>query len=386
MQQAWFVKEFTCLGDACADTCCKGWGMQLSQQTVALYREKAPELLDAVTSGEAEHIMKRDPNTDYCVKFDAGWCGVQKTYGADFLGDACHFYPRATRSLGNEVVMSAALSCPEIVRLALFTERQGKMMDTVEIDRVPHSLKDYLPNGMDAASALTIHQAFLDAAEDAAATPEQIIMRIISVASSLEMLPQETWADAVGFYLRQADGRLPPAEAHPSDAFNILNILVALVNAAKVTHRPRLARTMEDMARALAVTVDTDRATLITSAESFPAWQRMCVTWNEQYAQAFAPTLLRWIAAQLSLNLMPFSGLGDTLTQRTQLLAMRFATVKLALMSLCHVTGAMPEQSEVIRVIQSLSRFCDHLADPTASLSFYAQAGWTTQARIRGML
>ena len=71
-----FVEKFQCLGDKCEDTCCKGWGMQLDPVRKKLYEKEAPELMDAVTSGEAELIMKRDPETDYCVKFDDGWCSI----------------------------------------------------------------------------------------------------------------------------------------------------------------------------------------------------------------------------------------------------------------------------------------------------------------------
>jgi lysine-N-methylase len=386
LQQARFIQGFTCLGDACADTCCKGWGMQVSEKTVALYREQAPELLDAVTSGESEHIMRRDPNTDYCVKFEGGWCGVHKQYGTDFLGDACHFYPRITRALGSDVaVMSASLSCPEIARLALFADAPSGYSTQDGNHRLPHSLKHYLPEGLTPEQALTIHQAFMNTVMDASIPPERGLLRVAAVANSLEMLPVASWPDAVPFYLNQADSRIPAAEPHIADAFNLLNILIALLGAAKATPRPRLEQTITDMATALAVTIDRAQGTLTTSEASLSNWQAMTLRWQEEYANAMALILRRWCMAQLSAAFFPFSAAGGKFSEQATMLLGRFATVKLALMSLCHVTGCQPSETEVIRVVQSLSRFMDHLAEVETSLTLYHQVGFTSLARLRGV-
>src|SRR5690606_34553615 len=135
------------------------------------YEKHAPELLGAVTSGEAELIMRRDPETDYCVKFENGLCGIHKKYGTDFLGDACHFFPRVTRRLGDTTLMTASLSCPEVARLALSGEEGLELVDAVTA-RIPYSLKDYAPSALDADRALAVHQAFLAAAADSQATAE----------------------------------------------------------------------------------------------------------------------------------------------------------------------------------------------------------------------
>lgn len=97
-----FVARFSCLGDKCEDTCCKSWSMQLDDVTFRKYESEAPELLDAVAQGhDGGHIMRRDKQTDFCVKFTDGLCGIHKDYGSDFLGDACHFFPRVTRQVGD---------------------------------------------------------------------------------------------------------------------------------------------------------------------------------------------------------------------------------------------------------------------------------------------
>ena len=380
-----FLAQFSCLGDQCEDTCCKGWGMQLSAQTVEKYQREAPELMDAVTSGEAEHIMKRDPATDYCVKFEAGWCGVHAKYGTDFLGDACHFFPRTTRGLGDAAVMTASLSCPEVVRLALLQDG-GFSHEQSEAARLPHSLKNYAPEGLDEATCLNIHRAFIDAALDEQAAPEMVMARLRSVAASLQSVDIKSWGMAAPFYLKHADARLPQPEAQIADPFNLLNALQGLIGASRKTSRPRLEWTLRDIEQALHVTLDWERLSIATSEQSLAAWQAMQARWQAEWAAHFAPMLRRWIAAQLAVALFPFGGFGDTLTDRATLLGVRFATLKLALMSACQMKGGLIADADVVRVVQSLARFLDHLADPALSMQIYSETGWVREPRLRALV
>lgn len=380
------TKAFQCLGDACEDTCCKGWGMQLSAQTVEKYEAEAPELLDAVSSGEAEFIMKRDPQTDYCVKFDAGWCGVHKTYGDSFLGDACHFFPRATRQLAQDItLMTVAPSCPEALRRMLY-DTTPFALTTREDIRVPHSVKTYTHGSLTSEAMLTIHQQFLDYAGDEAASPALQLMRMAEAVRGLAHIAAEQWPEAVGFYLKMADGRLPAAEPHPADFIRLLNALQGLIGASKATHRPRLMQTVETIAQALHVTLDWQTLTVAAAPDTIARQQEMQDAWDGYYGAQLEAVLRRYLQAQLSLGCFPFSGLGATAEERSLILALRFATAKLALMAECFIAEEVPSSETVVRILQSLSRFLDHLADPTFSLSIYKEVGWNQPARLRALL
>jgi lysine-N-methylase len=387
MLQSRVLEQFSCLGENCPDTCCKGWTMQLSSANVEFYREKAPELLSAVVTHETPHMMKRDAQTDYCVKFSSGLCGIHRDYGESFLGDACHFYPRSTRALGEKLIQSAALSCPEVVRLALYTSFNADDMQQIDAgERLPSDIRNYLPETMEAEAAIAVHQAFLAATQDSSASPEQSMLRIVSVSESLTMLSHDIWQDAISFYLRSAGTRLPLAVPDAADPFNLLNIFIVLVAASSAGNSSRLHQTLAEMQSTLAVTIDAENNTLITSEASLRSWHEAVERWKNDYSTTFAPLLRRYLGAQISLNLFPFAGLGETLRDRSIILALRLATMKQALISLCYTTGKMPEQQEIIRVIQSVSRFSDHLANGDASLALYSTVGWTKLARLRGLL
>lgn len=380
-----FVQAFQCLGADCEDTCCKGWGMQLDRRHRELYEKKAPELLEAVTSGEAELIMKRDPETDYCVKFENGLCGIHAEYGTDFLGDACHFYPRVTRKVGEEVVQTATMSCPEVVRLALYGDAPFSWHES-EPERVPESLKEYKPEELSSEETRQVFQTFLEAAGDEEATPERNLMRIVSVAHSLQSLAVTSWPKASGFYLKMADGRLPEPETNPANPYRLLHALGVLVSAAKKTKRPRFDETFETMEQALKAHINWETLQIENEAADISAAQHLWEQWKKGAAEALAPVLRKWLQTQLATAFFPFSGFGRTPYERAVILAVRFATVRLALMAHMDGKGNPPDEATAVRVIQSLARVMDHLADPELSWKIYEEAGWTTEAGIRGVL
>ena len=382
---AWYLDGFSCLGDACDDTCCKGWGMQLSAQTVATYEKHAPELLEFITSGEADHIMKRDDTTDYCVKYDKGWCGIHKKYGTDMLGDACHFFPRSTKKIGNEAVMSAALSCPEISRALLFKNRPDTDYISARIDRLPHSVKDYQPSDLSEDKSMQVHQAFLNLVNDNAITSIDALIAIKIAVAQLHNVSTETWGVAAPFYLRNALSSLPQAQPDATDNLNVLNMLHVLVTLAKSSKRERLMHTISNMDTALDVSFDPARLTVIVGEDTAHKLTALQMTYYGAHHERIVHIMQRWLHGQLSLSMFPYAGLGDTMEQRITIIAVRYATVRLALLSHIMIYNAL-EEDDAVRIVQSLSRFMDHLADAQTSISLYEQAGWTDNARLAGLL
>lgn len=384
LMQTSFLQAFQCLGDKCEDTCCKGWGMQVDGLTYAKYCQSAPELLDAVVSGEAEHVMRRDPQTDYCVKFDNGWCGIHKKYGEQFLGDACNFFPRITRKLNDTILQTASMSCPEIVRLVLHTDHAFDYNST-ETERLPEMLKNYCPEQLSAEDTLKTHMAFITACEDETATAEHILCRIHAVTDSLKLLDIATWPSAAAFYLKNADTRLPTPQPNPSDTFNLFYALTGLISATNKANRPRLEKVVGDIQQALGLSLSIELGKpLAVSEHSVANVQKMNALW-QQHSASLQPSLRRWLQAQLSIAFFPFGGFGDNASNRIAIIGVRLATLKLALVADLTLNQKVTEES-FTRIVQSLSRFMDHLADPTFSLKIYGETEWLKLQRLRGLL
>lgn len=385
IKQPAFLSKFSCLGDACEDTCCKGWGMQVDAATVGRYEKEAPHLLEAVTGSGNECLMKRDALTDHCVKYENGLCGIHKQYGTDFLGDACHFYPRMTRGIGSTRVMTGALSCPEVVRLSLFDEGAFAWQDATS-DRLPYTLIDYLPDGLSTEQVFSIHDAFVAKALSKEHSAARNLMHIFCVAESLQNLPVKAWPDAVPFYLEHAESRLPVAVPADSDPFFLLQALCGIIAAAKKGQQERLMQNVRVMEAALHVTIQWDNLAIAHLPDSMHMAKSLEDDWNNTWSARLDDVLRRYLASQIVLALFPFSGFGDTLSNRAAIIAVRFATIRLALMSACRTTGAIPAAEHITRIVQPLSRLLDHLAGADFSLSIYKETGWLNCDRLRALV
>ena len=378
------LSQFQCLGDKCEDTCCQNWSMQVDPPTHDLYQAEAPELLNAIEPAiETPWIMRKNPTTGFCVKLEGGLCGIHRDYGDRFLGDACHFYPRVTRTLGNHTLMTATLSCPEIARLSLFADLPTSFAIT-EKDRLPNSLKNYLPEGINQTDALTIHNIFLEATTDDV-DAELIYLRIATASRQLETLPIANWPILAGFYLKDADLRLPTAQRTINDPFNLLHALCGIIVASHKPASPRLMQTITTMETALSATLNWTNVTITTTDTSISALEQLQHSWYNEAQPLYNPILRRWLAMQIALNLHPFAGLGHSISERITLLGMRLATIKLALACAHRLQGALP-QADITRIVQSLSRLLDHLGDPAFSIAIATETGWTSEARMHGLM
>lgn len=383
------IKEFQCLGDQCEDTCCKGWGMQFDQAHLELYQQEAPELLEAVN--QEEMIMKRDATTDYCIKYDQGLCSLHKKYGEKFLGDACFFYPRVTKKLGSDITaMTATLSCPEIARLALYNLDSPFAEDSHTINRIPESTHNYMEdsngNSLTEEQITTIYQTFIDFAATEEIASHTVMMSIISVARSLEYQDQKVWHEAVGFLLKTAKARFLKPEPHIADPYKLLHAFCALIGVAKKNTVEGLMKVTNQMLEAFDSRMDWEKLTIENKASDFSAYDKLRDNWQKKAAKELEPILKRYIQSQLSISSFPFAGFGANLSEKSMIMAIRFATVRLALMAHVADDGTPPDQETVVRVIQTICRFLDHLGDPTLSVSIYHDAGWTKEQRLHALL
>lgn len=359
--------------------------MQLDEATLDKYKTQAPELLDAVEqSPESPWIMRKDKQTGYCVKYEDGWCGIHKERGAEFLGDACNFYPRVSRHMGDQALMTAAPSCPEVTRLMLRLD-DPFAYTADETDRLPYSIKNYLPDDLSADDAQAIHRAFIEACLEDGITAEHAFARVASVSRSLEMLDKSTWLQAVPFYLKSADVRLSEPKTVPEDPFNLLHALCGLMVASKKKTSERLEQTVACMEERLAVQLDWQNATIQTGKDSLRAFELVSKIWKRNEAH-YNDVLKRWLAMQLSVALWPFAGLGEKAADRITIIGVRMATVRLALMCAHAKKADALDEEEIVRIIQSLARFLDHLGDAEFSIKIYSETGWIDEGRMRGIL
>ncbi len=125
-----YAESFHCIGSACEDSCCQGWGVYVDKATYKKYL--ATPALRRSTSG---HLQLSQPSRDNfkfaLIKFKDGTgcpfltpnrlCGIQVQYGAEFLSKTCARYPRALVRFEGRLQRALYLSCPEAARLVLLS-------------------------------------------------------------------------------------------------------------------------------------------------------------------------------------------------------------------------------------------------------------------------
>ena len=394
-----YLKQFQCLGADCEDTCCRIWDMQVDAPTVKLYEKEAPELMDAVQEKDGGFIMKRNPETDFCVKFDDGLCSTHNEKGDKFLSDACHFYPRITRKFGDETIMSAALSCPEIARLSLLDNRTTPHASSAVFNldsatppqgwsdmRLPSEVKDYLPEGMESEKALSVTEALINMTNDESASPEKSIAKLVSISGSLARIETMKWSDAINLFIKIVDGRLPTPESHEDDLYNIVYTLVALIHAFKKPVNPRLNEVISTMEKGLGININRETLVINSNPVTKSNYKKVKKLYEAPLSENHAKILRKWLQTQLAMSSFPFGGLGDTPEEKAIIIAVRFASVKLGIIAHKITHANDMSENEIIKIVQSIARFTDHLASPELSLNMYEELGWTREPRLMALV
>jgi len=132
-----YISKFICDGTTCTDNCCKrNWIIVIDDATLSKYKHMKP----AAKSKEITKHIKKKKHPDVgminqlmlneehqCPFLTAdNLCGIQKTYGADYLSTTCKTYPRLSYQISDKVIYRAlSLTCPIACHLMLNAPRES---------------------------------------------------------------------------------------------------------------------------------------------------------------------------------------------------------------------------------------------------------------------
>jgi lysine-N-methylase len=356
--------------------------MQINDAALARYQKYAPQLLAAVDLLPQGNRLRRDPESDFCVKFESGLCGIQREYGEDFLGDACHFYPRSLRRLGDELLMSATFSCPEVARLAL-ADADAFAYAPHDFERVTERLVNYQPSGMIEGDAPRIMAIFSDWVA-AQSSLRQALPVFASAARSLDHLPPQEWLEALPSLLKTAEQRSVKPLVDIANPHKLLHLLVVTLLALQ--HRPseRLMKLLGVVIAGLEAEVDWESAAVHSYAPPQAIHDALSAQW-QQHGAMIEPWLKRWFLGQISLHIFPFAGLGETPSERAMLLLVRYSLMRTCLLAWAQFHGTITQEDGVF-VLQTLARVLDHIPDGAVLLTLSREKGWDKEEALAGLL
>jgi lysine-N-methylase len=135
-----FLGRFRCIGPACEDHCCAGWGgIDVDPPTAEAYRQLTVE--GDQRAWRLNLVNQLQPNPEAWP--DEGWpsaliplppatpcpffgedrlCTIQGALGEDLLPSPCDTFPRQATQIDGLIDLTGRLSCPEVARLVLLSE------------------------------------------------------------------------------------------------------------------------------------------------------------------------------------------------------------------------------------------------------------------------
>jgi lysine-N-methylase len=135
------MERFQCIGPACEETCCAGWGVGVDTKHFHKLERLVPaEELAAKTRRAAKDAgvhayMILDEQRRCAFLEEDRLCSLQRRFGEETLPNTCATYPRSFRAIGKRLEAYATLSCPEVTRLA-FSSPEAVDITDLPVDRV----------------------------------------------------------------------------------------------------------------------------------------------------------------------------------------------------------------------------------------------------------
>ncbi|WP_139490920.1 flagellin lysine-N-methylase [Brevibacillus dissolubilis] len=138
-----YMKNFSCTGSACEDTCCFGWTVPIDKKTFDKYKTLKDKKLktriykslrrNKMETSFSEYATIKMGHDGYCPHLNQDkLCSLQLKLGERFLSHVCSTYPREYNVVFGDYELSGAISCPEVARLALLNPDGMKFEKTDE--------------------------------------------------------------------------------------------------------------------------------------------------------------------------------------------------------------------------------------------------------------
>jgi lysine-N-methylase len=122
-----FYPAFRCRAAACLHSCCRGWEIDVDEESAAYYRQLPGELGDALRAA----LFADEEGWHFCLDGEErcpflqkdGLCRLIRELGEEALCDICALHPRFFQEIGEDELWGLGLSCEAVT--ALLLERDG---------------------------------------------------------------------------------------------------------------------------------------------------------------------------------------------------------------------------------------------------------------------
>ena len=118
-----FFDTFECIGSDCPDNCCRGWSIEIDDDTAEIYRNAKGEfgerLRESITENDGKCYIRLNDDGKCPLLNKEGLCEVYRELGTDKMSETCKIHPRISWYHGDILFFGLTLSCPEVARMVL---------------------------------------------------------------------------------------------------------------------------------------------------------------------------------------------------------------------------------------------------------------------------
>jgi len=151
---AWY-QDFHCIADACTDSCCIGWEIDIDEETMARYRRMGGAFGERLRAhidetGDVPHFILNGERCPFLN--ERGLCDLILEAGEENLCQICDRHPRFYEWFGDETEIGLGMCCEEACRLLLTTDKPFEVI-SYETDEEADD-RDFDPEVLEALRAV----------------------------------------------------------------------------------------------------------------------------------------------------------------------------------------------------------------------------------------
>ena len=126
-----YYKKFNCIADKCKHTCCKGWEIEIDDESMNRYAD-ITDINAKIERGEDNHFrLLEDEACPFLLK--NGLCEMILKYGEDMLCQTCTDHPRYRNYWADRIEIGLGMVCEEAARIIL-SEKDPISLEIISFD------------------------------------------------------------------------------------------------------------------------------------------------------------------------------------------------------------------------------------------------------------
>jgi len=140
-----YCRHFRCIAGECRDSCCKGWEIDIDENSFKRYTRLQGEFAEKLRQNIEDGHFKLLPSDRCPMLRQDGLCDMICHLGESSLCDICREHPRFVEVYGDIMEKGVGLCCEEAVRLLLETNESDDTPITF-VERETNDIPDDIPD------------------------------------------------------------------------------------------------------------------------------------------------------------------------------------------------------------------------------------------------